>query len=250
MNEIILCKYGEIVLKGANRKFFESMLAREMKHRMHLYGACSVTHAHSTIVVEPLDDAFDIDGAFAEAKKVFGLVGVSRALKVEKSMEAIEAGLRSWVPAMLAGYKTFKVEAKRSDKQFPLNSPQICDECGGVILDTMPRLKVNVRNPEIVVRVEVRDTAAYIHAGQDKGAGGMPVGSAGKALLLLSGGIDSPVAGYMISKRGVSLEATYFHAPPYTSERAKQKVIDLAKQVAKYTGPIRLHIVNFTDIQM
>ena len=249
MTEIILCKFGEIVLKGANRKFFENMLLREMKKRMELYGACEVRDAQSTITVDPLEDSFDIDGAFEEAKKVFGLVGVSRALKVEKSMEAIEAGLREWVPSRLTAYKTFKVEAKRSDKTFPLGSPEICDYCGGVILEIMPQIRVDVHEPDIVVRVEVRDTAAYIHAGQDKGAGGMPVGSNGRGLLLLSGGIDSPVAGYMMAKRGVKIEALHFESFPYTSDRAREKVVELAKKLSPYTGEIELHVISVTKIQ-
>jgi len=164
-------------------------------------------------------------------------------------MEAIEEGLRGWVKDKLAGVKTFKVEAKRSDKAFPLNSPQICDVCGGVILSLMPRLRVNVHDPDVVVRVEVRDTAAYIHAGQDKGAGGMPIGSAGRGLLLLSGGIDSPVAGFMMAKRGVKIEALHFESFPYTSERAREKVIDLAKKMSLYCGEIHMHIVSVTKIQ-
>ena len=249
MTEIILCKYGEIVLKGANRKFFESMLVREVKRRMYLYGPADVRAAQSTITVDPLDDSFDMEGAYDEVKKIFGLVGVSRALKVEKSMEAITAGLRAWIPGHLAGLKTFKVEAKRSDKAFPLNSPQICDECGGVILSTLPHIKVDVHNPDVVVRVEIRDTAAYIHAGQDKGAGGMPVGSAGRALLLLSGGIDSPVAGHMMAKRGVKIEALHFESFPYTSERAREKVVDLAKKMSLYCGEIHMHVISVTKIQ-
>ncbi len=249
MSEIILCKYGEIVLKGANRKYFESMLLRSVKHRMHLFGAAEVRASQSTITVDPTDDTFDMEGAYDEVKKIFGLVGVSRALKVEKNMDAIRDGLRAWIPAHLAGLKTFKVEAKRSDKTFPLNSPQICDECGGVILSAMPHIKVDVRNPDVVVRVEIRDTHAYIHAGQDKGAGGMPVGSAGRALLLLSGGIDSPVAGHMMAKRGVQIEALHFESFPYTSERAKEKVVDLAKKMAHYCGEIHMHVISVTKIQ-
>ncbi len=247
--EIILCKYGEIVLKGANRKYFESMLLREVKKRMYLYGAADVRASQSTITVDPLGDAFDMEGAYAEVQKIFGLVGVSRALKVEKDMDAIREGLRAWIPTHMAGMKTFKVEAKRSDKAFPLNSPQICDECGGVILSVMPHIKVNVHNPDVVVRVEIRDTHAYIHAGQDKGAGGMPVGSAGRALLLLSGGIDSPVAGHMMAKRGVKIEALHFESFPYTSERAREKVVDLAKKMSLYCGEIHMHVISVTKIQ-
>lgn len=249
MNEIILCKFGEIVLKGANRKYFESMLVRDVRRRMSLYGQAEVNASQSTITIDPLNADFDLDGAYEEVKKIFGLVGVSRALKVEKSMEAIAAGLNGWIGAQLAGMKTFKVEAKRSDKQFPLNSPQICDECGGVILSALPRIKVDVHNPDVVVRVEIRDTAAYIHAGQDKGAGGMPVGSAGRALLLLSGGIDSPVAGFMMAKRGVQVEALHFESFPYTSERAREKVEALAQKMSAYCGEIHMHVISVTKIQ-
>ncbi|MGM9625723.1 MAG: tRNA uracil 4-sulfurtransferase ThiI [Eubacteriales bacterium] len=249
MNEIILCKFGEIVLKGANRKYFESMLLRDVRRRMSLYGQAEVNASQSTITIDPLNADFDLDGAYEEVKKIFGLVGVSRALKVEKSMEAIAAGLNGWIGAQLAGMKTFKVEAKRSDKQFPLNSPQICDECGGVILSALPRIRVDVHNPDVVVRVEIRDTAAYIHAGQDKGAGGMPVGSAGRALLLLSGGIDSPVAGFMMAKRGVQVEALHFESFPYTSERAREKVEALAQKMSAYCGEIHMHVISVTKIQ-
>ncbi len=249
MNEIILCKYGEIVLKGANRKFFESMLVRDLKQRMRAYGPCTVAHAQSTIVIEPLDNTFILDGAFDETKKIFGLVGVSRALKTEKSMDAITEALRIWAPQQLEGIRTFKVEAKRSDKAFPLNSPQLCDALGGVILETLPQLRVDVHHPDVIVRVEIRDTAAYIHAGQEKGAGGMPVGSAGRGLLLLSGGIDSPVAGCMMAKRGVKIEALHFESFPYTSERAREKVEALAKKMAVYCGDIHLHVISVTKIQ-
>ncbi|MBP3918575.1 MAG: tRNA 4-thiouridine(8) synthase ThiI [Clostridia bacterium] len=258
MNEIILCKYGEIVLKGANRKFFETLLLREVKRRMSLYGAAEVRASQSTISIDPIvgegegktaSEPFDMDGAYEEAKKIFGLVGVSRALKVEKNMDAITAGLTEWIPSHLAGMKTFKVEAKRSDKTFPLNSPELCDACGGVILSVLPHIRVNVHNPDVVVRVEIRDTAAYIHAGQDKGAGGMPVGSAGRALLLLSGGIDSPVAGYMMAKRGVCIEALHFESFPYTSDRAREKVVELAKKMSLYCGEIHLHVISVTKIQ-
>ena len=249
MKEILLCKYGEIVLKGANRRYFEDQLCKTLRHRAKHYGEFSITRSQSTIVIEPLDDFADVDGMFECASKVFGLVGISRAAVSEKNMESIERTIREYIPQFLEGKKTFKVEAKRSDKRFPLTSVEISAEMGGVILSMMPRLRVDVRNPEIIVHVEVREFGAYIHAGQFKGAGGMPVGTNGKALLLLSGGIDSPVAGYMIAKRGVCIDAVHFESFPYTSERAREKVFDLARIVAQYAGTIRLHVVSLTHIQ-
>ncbi len=249
MKEILLCKYGEIVLKGANRRYFEDQLCKTLRHRAKSFGNFSITRSQSTIVIEPLDEMADMDGMFECTSKVFGLVGISRAAVCEKTMESIEATVRAYVPQFLEGKKTFKVEAKRSDKRFPLNSVEISAEMGGVILSMMPKLRVNVREPEIVVHVEVREFGAYIHAGQFKGAGGMPVGTNGKALLLLSGGIDSPVAGYMIAKRGVCIDAVHFESFPYTSERAREKVFELARLVAQYAGTIRLHVVSLTHIQ-
>lgn len=249
MKEILLCKYGEIVLKGANRRFFEDTLCRTLRHRAKNFGNFEIKRSQSTIVIEPLDDFADVDGMMECTSKVFGLVGISRAAVCEKNMESIERTVREYVPQFLDGKKTFKVESKRSDKLFPLNSVEISREMGGAILSAMPHLRVDVHNPEIVVHVEVREFAAYIHAGQFKGAGGMPVGTNGKALLLLSGGIDSPVAGYMIAKRGVIVDAVHFESFPYTSERAREKVFDLARLVAQYAGTIRLHVVSLTHIQ-
>ena len=249
MKEILLCKYGEIVLKGANRRYFEDQLCKTLRHRAKSFGNFEITRSQSTIVIEPLDDFADMDGMFECTSKVFGLVGISRAAVCEKSMESIEATVREYIPQFLEGKKTFKVEAKRSDKRFPLNSVEISAEMGGVILSMMPKIRVNVREPEIVVHVEVREFGAYVHAGQFKGAGGMPVGTNGKALLLLSGGIDSPVAGYMIVKRGVCIDAVHFESFPYTSERAREKVFELARLVSQYAGTIRLHVVSLTHIQ-
>ena len=249
MKEILLCKYGEIVLKGANRRYFEDSLCKTLRYRAKNFGNFTITRSQSTIMIEPLDDFADVDGMFECARKVFGIVGISRAAVSEKNMESIEATIREYIPQFLEGKKTFKVEAKRSDKQFPLNSVEISRDMGGVILSMMPRLRVDVHNPDIIVHVEVREFGAYIHAGQFKGAGGMPVGTNGKALLLLSGGIDSPVAGYMIAKRGVCIDAVHFESFPYTSERAREKVFDLAKIVAQYAGTIRMHVVSLTHIQ-
>ncbi len=249
MKEILLCKYGEIVLKGANRRFFEETLCKTLKFRAKHYGNFTITRSQSTLVIEPMDEMADIDGMFETASKVFGIVGISRCAVCEKNMESIAETVREYVPQFLVGKKTFKVEAKRSDKRFPLGSIEIAKEIGGVVLEQMPHLKVDVHHPEIIVHVEIREFGAYIHAGQFKGAGGMPVGSNGKGLLLLSGGIDSPVAGYMIAKRGVQLEAVHFESFPYTSERAREKVFELAREVAQYAGSFNLHVVSLTHIQ-
>ncbi|MBO5883123.1 MAG: tRNA 4-thiouridine(8) synthase ThiI [Clostridia bacterium] len=249
MKEILLCKYGEIVLKGANRKYFEDLLCREMKKRVAGYGDFDVYRAQSTIYIEPKNEDSDIDGAFNAACKVFGIVAVSRAAVCEKNMEDISRVAAEYIPAFLDGKRSFKVEAKRSDKSFPLDSMEISREIGGVILDSCPRMKVDVHTPDVTVRVEIREFGAYVSAGSFKGAGGMPIGSNGRAMLLLSGGIDSPVAGYMIAKRGVRLDAVHFESFPYTSEMAREKVLDLAKIVSEYAGDIYVHVVSLTHIQ-
>ena len=249
IKEILLCKYGEIVLKGANRKYFEDMLCREMKKRARAYGNFDIYRAQSTIYIEPKDEFADLDGMFSAASKVFGIVAIARAAVCEKNMDAISETVRAYVPAFLDGKKTFKVEGKRSDKTFALDSMQISREIGGVVLESCPRIKVDVHNPDVVVKVEIREFGAYVSAGQFKGAGGMPIGSNGKALLLLSGGIDSPVAGYMMAKRGVRLDAIHFESFPYTSERAREKVLELATEVAEYAGDIYVHVVSLTHIQ-
>jgi thiamine biosynthesis protein ThiI len=249
MKEILLCKFGEIVLKGANRRFFEDTLCRTLRFRAKHFGSFTVTASQSTLIIEPNDDMADLDGMFDAASKVFGIVGISRCAVCEKEMAAIEATVRDYIPQFLIGKKTFKVESKRSDKRFPLGSIEISREIGGVVLSAVPNIKVDVHNPEIVVQVEIREHYAYIHAGQFKGAGGMPVGTNGKALLLLSGGIDSPVAGYMIAKRGVQIEGIHFESFPYTSERAREKVFELAREISQYTGSFNLHVVSLTHIQ-
>ena len=249
MKEILLCKYGEIVLKGANRKYFEDMLCREMKKRARAYGNFDVYRAQSTIYIEPKDDMADMDGMFAAASKVFGIVAISRAAVCEKNMEDISRVAAAYIPAFLAGKKTFKVESKRSDKTFALDSMEISREIGGVILDACPNMRVDVHHPDVTVKVEIREFGAYISAGQFKGAGGMPIGTNGRGLLLLSGGIDSPVAGYMLAKRGVRIEALHFESFPYTSERAREKVLELAKIVSEYAGDIYVHVVSLTHIQ-
>ena len=249
MKEILLCKYGEIVLKGANRRYFEDTLCKTLRFRAKHYGSFTITRSQSTLVIEPNDEFADIDGMFESASKVFGIVGISRCAVCEKDMTAIEATVKEYIPQFLEGKRTFKVEAKRSDKRFPLDSMQICAEVGGYVLESTPRIRVDVHNPEVTVHVEIREFGAYIHAGQFKGAGGMPVGSNGRALLLLSGGIDSPVAGYMIAKRGVQIDAVHFESFPYTSELAREKVFELAREVAQYAGSFNVHVVSLTHIQ-
>ncbi len=249
MNEVLLCKYGEIVLKGANRSYFEDVLCKELRKKAKKCGEFSVSRAQSTVYIEPLDEFCDMDAMLAEAQKVFGIVAIARAYVCEKSLEDISRAARELIAPEIRGYKTFKVEAKRSDKRFPLDSMDLSREIGGVLLSANPRVKVDVKNPEIIVKVEIRERAAYIYADWHKGAGGMPVGTNGKGLLLLSGGIDSPVAGYMMAKRGVKLEAVHFESFPYTSERALQKVLDLAKIVSDYSGDIYVHIISLTHIQ-
>jgi len=249
MKEILLCKYGEIVLKGSNRRYFEDTLCKTLRHRAKKYGSFEITRSQSTLIIEPKDELADIDGMFESTQKVFGIVGISRCAVCDKNMDAIRETVESYIPQFLYGKKTFKVVAKRSDKRFALDSMEIAREVGGYVLSACPFLRVDVHDPEIVVQVEIREFAAYVHAGQFKGAGGIPVGTSGKALLLLSGGIDSPVAGYMMTKRGIQLEAIHFESFPYTSERAREKVFELARELSPYAGTFTLHVVSLTHIQ-
>ncbi len=249
MKEIILCKYGEIVLKGLNRGQFEKLLVKELKKRLALAGNFSVENRQSTIYVEPLDDDCDIEEAFRLCSKVFGIATVARAAEVEKDIEAIKAAAKEYLPRFLTGKKTFKADARRSDKRFPMTSPEISREVGGAVLSAARGIKVDVRDPDVIVMTEIRDEKAYIHAGSFPAAGGMPIGSGGKALLLLSGGIDSPVAGFMIAKRGVLVDAVHFESYPYTSEQARDKVIELAREVSEYGGRIRVHVISLTKLQ-
>ncbi len=250
MNEIILFKYGEIALKGLNKNVFEDILLRNIRWRMRDLGPMRLRKAQSTIYLEPENpDTFDFDEALDRASKIFGVAAVSRALVVEKSMEAICAAAPKYLEPLLSGVQTFKVETRRSDKRFPLKSPEISAETGGALLDAFPHLKVDVHEPDVIVNVEIRDFAAYIHAGSIPGAGGMPVSSSGRALLLISGGLDSPVAAYMMAKRGLALSAIHFQSPPYTSERALQKVETLCEKLTPYTGSIRFYCVPFTELQ-
>lgn len=251
MKELILCKYGEVILKGANRSDFEAKMLKELRQRARRIGNYKIFYSQSTVYIEPLDDeAIEaIDDMYDQAKHVFGFVGVTKAIACAKDINEIIRVTKEYIPQKLEGAKTFKVEAKRSDKRFPMTSPEISMEVGGAILSCVHKIKVDVHNPDVVVRVEIRESEAYIHAGQEKGAGGIPYGTSGRGLLLLSGGIDSPVAGFMMAKRGVQLEAVHFESYPYTSERAKEKVLELAKILCDYTMRIRVHVISLTEIQ-
>ena len=249
MKEIILLKSGELALKGLNRHTFENQLIKNMKFRLHDLGKIRYVSSQSTITVEPIDENVDLDEAFRRIRMIFGIAGISRCAAVEKDMDVIIPAACKYLKEELLLAKTFKVEAKRSDKKFPLNSPAICMTLGEKILDEYPNLTVDVHHPELIVNVEIRDNYAYIHGNQVKGAGGMPVGTAGQAAILISGGIDSPVAAWMMSKRGLSLCGIHFASPPYTSQRAEMKVHSLLRQVAKYSGEIPLYVVPFTHIQ-
>ncbi len=249
MKEVLLLKYGELILKGANKNVFESAMLRDIKHKLRPHGKFTVIKAQSTVFVEPEDDLCDIDGALEACQKVFGIASICRAAVCDKNMEAILATVKEYVPQYLVGFKTFKADAKRSDKSFPLKSPQIAAEVGGAVLESVRGIRVNVNTPDVTVMVEVRERYAYVHAGKFPGAGGMPASSSGRGLLLLSGGIDSPVAGFMMAKRGVEIEALHFESFPYTSERAREKVLELARILTDYTGKMKVHIISLTKIQ-
>lgn len=249
MKEIILCKYGEIVLKGLNRGQFERILINDLKTKMAAVGNFDISYAQSTAYITPLDDETDIEEAIETAKKVFGFVSITRAAVAKKELDDILNVAKEYIPDFLSGAKSFRAQAKRADKTFPVKSPELAAELGGAILSVMPNIKVDLNTPDITVQVEIRESSAYIHAGSEKGAGGVPAGSSGKALLLLSGGIDSPVAGYMMAKRGAQIEALHFESFPYTSERAEEKVLSLAKEMTDYCGKIKVNIVSLTRIQ-
>ncbi len=249
LNEILLIKNGELALKGLNRGTFEAVLVKNLRYRLRKLGQFTIRKAQSTIYIEPTTPDADLDAAADAVSRVFGIAGFSRACVTEKDMNAIGDAAIRYLETELCGASTFKVESKRADKAFPFTSPEISREIGGRILEQYPHLRVDVHNPDITVYVEIRDFGAYVHAPQLPGAGGMPVGTGGKCGILISGGIDSPVAAYMMAKRGIELTGIHFASPPYTSERAEQKVIDLLKQVSTYAGRIPLHIVPFTHIQ-
>lgn len=249
MKEIILVKNGELALKGLNRSSFEDILIKNMKRRLNDLGSFEFTKSQSTIMVDPLDDDIDLDDAVDIVSRVFGIAALSRACVCEKDFEDIKATALRYLKDELEDAKTFKVEAKRSDKKFPMKSPEICRELGGFLLSEFHNLSVDVHNPDITVTVEVRDKYAFVRGNNIKGAGGMPTGTSGRAAILISGGIDSPVAAYMMAKRGIELCAIHFASPPYTSELAEMKVMELLKKVARYSGVITTYVVPFTKIQ-
>ncbi len=249
MKEIILIKNGELVLKGLNRRSFEDIMIKNIKNRLSGIGEFSVSRAQSTVTITPKYESFDMNEAADRIGTVFGISAYSRAAVCEKDIERIKLTASEYLVDALSGVSTFKVEAKRSDKKFPLKSPEICMEVGGSLLEAFPHLSVDVHNPEQVITVEIRDREAYIRPRQKRGAGGMPVSSAGRAAIMISGGIDSPVAAYLMARRGLELNAIHFASPPYTSPRAELKVRQLLSKVARYSGTIRLGVVSFTEIQ-
>jgi thiamine biosynthesis protein ThiI len=249
MKEIILLKLGEVVLKGLNRHSFEETLINNIRRRLSGLGEFDVRERQSTIYVTPRNENADLFAAQEKMAKVFGIASLTRACEVEKEMDAILSAAAEYLRGPLSGVRTFKVESKRSDKKFPLNSPQICNEAGGFLLSKFPNLKVDVNHPDYTVRIEIRDTAAYVHGNAERGAGGIPVGTGGKAAILISGGIDSPVAAWMMARRGVELTAVHFASPPYTSERAEQKVKDLLAKVGAWAGRINMFTVPFAKVQ-
>ncbi len=249
MNEVILIKNGELALKGLNRGTFEEALLKNLRYRLKSLGNFTLRKAQSTVYIEPQDEDVEWDEVSKRVATVFGISAFSRACVVEKDLQAIQEAAASYLEQPLSQVRTFKVEAKRADKRFPLSSPEICAEVGAHLLKRYPHLSVDVHTPEMTVWVEIRDFGAYVHGPQLAGAGGMPIGTGGNAGILISGGIDSPVAAYMMAKRGIRLTAVHFASPPYTSERAEMKVISLLEKVGVYAGRIELHIVPFTHIQ-
>lgn len=247
--EIVLLKCGELVLKGLNRASFEDAMIKNARRRLEGLGKFHIWKSQSTVYVEPLSPEIRMEEAVERLSTVFGIAALCPARVVPKDWEAIRAAAPDYLARDLGAAKTFKVNAKRSDKSFPMKSPEICRELGGLLLERFPHLRVDVEHPQVTVTVEIRERDAYIHKDQLPGAGGIPVGTGGKAALLLSGGIDSPVAGYMMAKRGLELIAVHFASPPYTSDRARQKVVSLAERLLPYTGRIRLFVVPFTRLQ-
>lgn len=249
MKEIILIKNGELALKGLNRSTFEDILIKNIRKRIKPLGDFEYRKEQSTVSVVPMDDYVDMDEVSDRISRVFGIAAFSRALQVEKDIDVILEQAPIYLAEQLRNAKTFKVEGKRSDKKFPLKSPELSAQVGGAILGKFPHLKVDVKNPEILVTIEIREKFAFIRGNQTKGAGGMPTGTAGKSAILISGGIDSPVAAYMMAKRGLVLNAIHFASPPYTSPQAEEKVHNLLRNVSRYSGNITLFTVGFTEIQ-
>ena len=247
--EMILCKLGEVVLKGLNRRSFEDKLLSNLRRRVAKCGSFRVYSKQSTIYVEPTAEGCDLDAAFDACRQVFGVVAVSRALPCDKDVQAIVATAKTYLHDELSTARSFKVESKRADKSFPLTSIQLSQQVGGALHQAFPQLEVDVHSPELTIFLEIRDDAAFVHGPAVSGAGGLPLGMGGTAVTLLSGGIDSPVASWMMAKRGVALEPVHFFSPPYTSDAAKEKVVELARELAPWCGRMRLQIVPFTEIQ-
>lgn len=249
MKELILAYQGEMALKGLNRAMFESVLLKTMRRRLKKLGSFKIYKAQSTMYVEPQQEDANMNAAFDCVSKIFGIATLSRAAVCAKDFAEISALAPAYLRTELSAAKTFKVSAKRSDKTFCMNSMEIARELGGVLLEAFPHLSVDVKHPDVNVTVEIRDFAAYVHGGKHSGAGGLPVSTSGKAALMLSGGIDSPVAAYMMAKRGLSLCGVHFASPPYTSERARLKVLELAHLLTCYTGNMNVYVVPYTKPQ-
>ncbi|MGN0552483.1 MAG: tRNA uracil 4-sulfurtransferase ThiI [Oscillospiraceae bacterium] len=249
MSEIILIKEGEIAIKGLNKRSFEDAMVRNIRRRLSRLGKFEYERSQSTVVIRPVSDDVDFDEVEDVVSKVFGIAAYCRALVAEKDFEVIASSAIEYAREDLECARSFKVNAKRADKHFPMRSPEICAELGGRILEAFPHLAVDVNNPDVVVTVEIRQTEAYIHSGNKKGAGGIPVGTSGQAMILLSGGIDSPVAAYMMAKRGIKLSAIHYVSPPYTSDRARLKVERLCQKLTPWCGDIAFYCVPFTEIQ-
>ena len=249
MREIIMAFQGEMALKGLNRGTFEAKMTKAVRTRLADLGEFKLRTAQSTLYIQPLDEDIDMDEAFRRVSKVFGIARLSRAAVCEKDFTAICQTAEDYLGQTLRGIKTFKVEAKRSDKTFPMKSPELCRELGAFLLSKHPHLRVDVHNPQLEVMVEIRDFGAYIHGPKFPGAGGLPVGTSGRALNMLSGGLDSPVAAYYMARRGLALHHIHFASPPYTSERARMKVEELAGIISQYTGNCILYVVPYTKPQ-
>jgi len=248
-NEMLLLKLGEVVLKGLNRRSFEDKLVSNVRWRLKKHGSFQVYIRQSTIYVEPQSEACDMEAAYTSCRQVFGVVAVARAVPCEKTVEAIVETAKTYLAADFAAARTFKVESKRADKHFYLNSIQLSQAVGGELAEAFPHVAVDVHTPDLTVFVEIREKFAYVHAPSVPGAGGLPIGMGGHAVSLLSGGLDSPVSSWMIARRGVELEMVHFISPPYTSQQAQDKVIQLAQELTAYCGRMIVHLVPFTEIQ-
>ena len=249
MQEIILCKLGEVVLKGLNRRSFEQKLISNIRRRTNRFGNFKIYSRQSTIYVEPQGEDCNVSAAYAACRQIFGIIAIARAVPCEKDKAAIFKTAKTYLGDALREAKSFKVESKRADKSFPMSSIQVSQWVGGALHDAFPHLTVDVHHPELTVYVEIREDAAYVHAPSQSAAGGLPIGMGGTAVSLLSGGIDSPVSSYMMAKRGVQLEMIHFASPPYTSELAREKVLQLAKELTPWTGRLNVYIIPFTEIQ-